>query len=54
MPVVMDRRHFIRQTAGGWIASLLALTGKYKATALDQLAASLEVSFNASVLDRVI
>ena len=36
----MDRRHFIRQTAGGSIASLLALTGKAQASALDHLASS--------------
>ena len=40
----MDRRHFIRQTAGGSIASLLALTGKSQAAALDQLTASPGIS----------
>lgn len=36
----MDRGNFIRKSAGGSIASLLALAGKSQATALDQLAAS--------------
>jgi acetyl esterase/lipase len=36
----MDRRNFIRKSAGGSIANLLALTGRSQAAALVQLAAS--------------